>query len=436
MERERPLPFDSIQYVGLSSRFGNEPFSLEHASVLAQAARKSRKIVKKYKGDEEPLKGHRVEIFDLGALANLAVATHFGESEGPSRNGGENQLRPEDLLKILEPEKHEYLARRLQSMRPVVTRITNTHLAVAKALGLEKITPFSVGSMVEDPEHLFHNPAFRTLMGAIWGFRSSRVHGDTSIKEQLFDLIPQRYRRRFEQNKGRADGYLSYGIVELAALITPLLIDKDVRVFQYAHSREQTYLMLAQAILIEMLGIPPEQASNLIVLQNACGRTLDGKPTEADTYRMTEEEVKRGLRLSVNPSPDLEQLKRMLINGGGKFNSNANVLIRDHVVNLLRRLSAEGRIDEGRGERERLDAATTELSHEENVAFQATPEQAAFLVEALYNHVIVPIRAELERAGLIYTLTASDTDAEVGGNGGNGGHATANEGAGVGDRND
>lgn len=394
MNEKKSVEFDSVSYVGIPSRPTFEPMSLEQVHVNIAMANKSAEIAGRRNTDP---KGHRVVVFDMGQLANLTVAS-----------GGKDSLPPGELPKILEPDSYDYLRERLLELRPVADRIRATHDAVAKALNLAAITPFSTSSMEEDPEQLFHNPGFRILLGALWGNRDTflNIRGGHKIRlrDHLLAQLPLKYKQ--PNAKGSTDGYLAYGILETAGLIHPAH-EHDLHVLQYSHSRERYYWEIARAVLLQILHVDPEVSNRLELVPGASGLTVDG--FEEDSYRVAPADWQAGRRLCVNPPPTIDDLKTALLNGQGRFNPNRMLYIRDHVLRLL--VDAERILNIGPDEQRRIGEVFMASGSGVN---GIEPVDAEFILETLHRCIIDPIRQELELKGLIYAPPAADVDVEGG----------------------
>lgn len=394
MNEKQPVEFDSVSYVGIPSRPTFEPMSLEQVHADIAMANKSAEIAGR-RGTEP--KGHRVVVFDMGQLVNLAVAS-----------GGKDSLPPGELPKVLEPDSYDYLRERLLELHPVAERVKVTHDAVARAINLPAITPFSTSSMHEDPEQLFHNPGFRILLGALWGNRDTflNIRGGHKIRlrDHLLAQLPLKYKQT--NVRGQADGYLSYGILETAGLIHPAH-EHALHVLQYSHSRERYYWEIARAVLLQILHVDPEVSNRLELVSGASGLTLDG--FEEDSYRVAPADWKAGRRLCVNPPPTIDDLKTALLNGQGRFNPDRMLYIRDHVLRLL--IDAERILNISLDKHGRIEEVFMASNSGVN---GVEPADAEFILQTLHDCIIDPIRQELEKQGLIYAPPAADADVEGG----------------------
>jgi hypothetical protein len=398
MSEREPLPFDTAQGVGISSRAILEPFSLEQLHTMVAAVLKSRDLATS-RGDTP--KGHRIVVADLMQAANLVVS-------GQDRN---DSLPPGEAWKVLDLTAYDYLVRRLAEIEPVAQRVISVHKAAAEAVQLDREVPVTVSSMQVDPERVFHSSDFRTVLAAIWGSKDTKVHAagdpEASIGEILVSLMPQKHRRRFDKARARVkEGYYTYGLLEVAFLAE--LAKRGATAIQYGNRRERGYAELTKAVLGQVLRLNADVTSRVAIMPET-GMLVPGG-FETDSYRVGGQEFREGKRLAINPPPSLDELKVFLLDSTTQqFDPEKWQYVKVHILRLLGRLAGILQIEAGA--RKRIE----DIYQAADAPDKVTAADAAFVLELLHGIVIDPLKVILEKRGLLWVPPSSPIDAENGG---------------------
>lgn len=382
-------PPNAMLISGMPTRPTIEPIpTLEQVHALVAATFASRSDADRRKLRQED-RGLDVTIFDTPQIANLAA---LSDQEG---------LKPGEITMVLDDlDDHVFLEARWESLRLISERIIRIYEAVVKAIGLEKVHPISVNSMQEDPRKLWHTPGFRTELASVWGNRdvnlSALSESDVRLVTLLERLIPSKYR---SQNRSRADALLSYGLMELAAIMHA--VRNGITLLQYDNHRERGYLQIAQA-LRRRLGLPAEFDDHFFLLNGISGMELTGG--ETDSYRIKVDEISKRpakrTRLSLNPTTSVEDLKAMLLNGEGKFERSKGMYIVSHVMKLLDRLASAKVGDFTNEEQHRIRKISRKIK---NTGIDSISSgNASFILEMLQAKVSGPIGSLLGEQNLLY----------------------------------
>lgn len=398
--------FDTISYVGLPSRQVVEPTALEQVYVLVASAYKSRGVAKSL-GKREP-GGHRFEVFDLPQVLNTSV----GEKDGVP-------VFPPDVETLLDDfGNREDLKERWQRLKPIAERVMKVHRAIIDALKLEEKLglPITTASMVEDPEGLFHSSLFKGLLARMWqsnwASQQSKViylgQEPGTVSQHLERNVPLPYYNARRSRQPQADGLLTYGLLEVAALIESAL--QGITVFQYGHSREIRYAHLAGAILTQLLGEQPDVAGRIAIIRDAVGLQLTGCG-EADCYRMSKKDMETKKRLPINPPPALDDLKKLLLNGEGKFDQNKREFIRIAIFKLLAMVVNIS--EEETATKKEIRRLYNRVKRHDGNLQKITLEDADKILGLLHRLIVIPISDQFKSKGILWIPEgASDEENE------------------------
>lgn len=387
---------NAVMFTGIPSRVEEpvEPgpsLELVYAIVMATFEAK-RDAMKRNLADQHKLD---ITVFDSGQIANIAA-----NRKDPKDTG----FHPGSLPSVFAHDfgDNQLIAERWRALEPLSLRACRINQAIIDVLGLDRIHPVQAVSMQKDPSHLWHRPQFRERLAAVWGSRDTKMSVMNERNQKLGDLlwhqlVPMRYNKSDTQ---RRDGLLSYGVMEIAAIIHAAL--SQVTLFQYDNRRESGFLEIARQLL-QIQGWEAERTQDrLVKLADVTGMYLNGNTTDA--YRVNPDEISRTVnkrkRLTLNPAPTQEELRQIFLNGAGKFDLEKSTYIERYIVEFLNR--SKRLFDVTIENRRRVGGIyKTSMGGLPNVV----SADAEFLLELLFAKVIDPLaKAYLEQGlGCDYT---------------------------------